>query len=80
MNSGDNVLGMSLRECFASSGGKYSSLFMNRGEPTKENSSKRIAMEDSVKMGGYDVIISKPVKNRTGTFQPIAGNSDFWIS
>ena len=78
MNSGDNNVGMSLRQSFANSIGKYSSLFMSREQAQKNPS--RINLEDSVRMEGYDVNVSKPVKNRTDMFQPVAGNSDFWLS
>ena len=78
MNSRDNFVGIALRQSIANAGGRYSTHFMNL-ESIKENPSRRNALEESVRMGGYDVNISKPVKSKTDVLQPVAGSSDFWI-
>jgi len=78
MQTEKNFVGNSLRQRLANQRGKFSTQFMS-GDLQKENLSKRKALEDGLKMGGYEVNVRKPVTTRTDMQQPMAGHSEFWI-
>ena len=78
MQTGDNFVGKSLHQRLADAKGKVSTQFMS-GDLSKENPSKKKALEESVRMGGYEVSVRKPVAARTDMQQPMAGYSEFWI-
>ncbi len=77
MNAGDYFAGSSLRQRLANARGKISTQFMS-GDLQKENPSRKKALEESVRMGGYEVNVRKPVTG-TDMQQPMAGHSEFWI-
>ena len=58
--------------------GKVSTQFTSR-ELKSENLSKKKAIEESVKMEGYEVNFRKRV-SRSEKQQPMTGYSEFWIS
>ena len=58
--------------------GKYPTQFMS-GDEKNENPSFKKSLEDSVRMGGYEVNVRKPVTNRISMQQPIIGHSEFWL-
>ena len=58
--------------------GKISTQFMS-GDMGKGNISRNRALEDSVRMGGYELNIRKPGQGSTGMQQPMSGHSEFWI-
>jgi len=79
MKSGNGFAGSSLlRQSIANARGKVSTQFMSL-EPVNESPSRKKAIEDGVRMGGYEINIRKPVKNRTDMQQPMARHSEFWI-
>ena len=78
MQTEKNFVGNSLRQRLANTRGKVSTQFMS-GDLQNENPSKKKALEDGLKMGGYDVNIRKPKTARTDMQQPMAGYSEFWI-
>jgi len=59
--------------------GKISTQFMS-GDMGKGNISSNRALNDSVRMGGYELNIRKPGQGRTDIHQPMSGHSEFWIS
>ena len=59
--------------------GKYSTQFMMSGYIRNENPSIKKNLEDSVKMGGYEVQDRKPVMSQTDMQQPMGRHSEFWI-
>jgi hypothetical protein len=76
MKAGNYSVGSSLRHRFANAG-KFSTLFTN-GDAQKENPSRKKALEESIRMGGYDVNVRKPITG-ADVQQPMAGHSEFWI-
>jgi hypothetical protein len=78
MKSGDRFIGSSLPPSIASARGKISTQFM-RLETEKKNHSAKKALEEGIRMGGYEINIRKPVNNRTDMQQPMARHSEFWI-
>ncbi|MDR1154975.1 MAG: hypothetical protein LBL04_09685 [Bacteroidales bacterium] len=78
MKAGDYVVGGSLRQRLANAGGKISAQFMS-GDLEKENPSRKKDLEESVRMGGYDVNVRKPATAGTDMQQPMSGYSEFWI-
>ena len=78
MKTGDFFVENSLAQKLANKNGKISTQFMS-GNLEEGNPSRKKALEDSVRMGGYEVNIRKPAKNRTDMQQPMAGHSEFWI-
>jgi len=78
MKTGDYFVESNLAQKFANTRGKISTQFMSRDQ-VRGNPSRKKALEDSVKMGGYEVSIRKPVKNRFDLQQPMTGHSEFWI-
>ena len=78
MQAEKSFVGSSLRQRLANARGKVSTQFMS-GDLQKENLSSRKALEDGLKMGGYEVNVRKPATTRTDMQQPMAGYSEFWI-
>ncbi len=78
MKSGDCFVGNSLRQRLTNVKGKVSTQFMS-GDLQKENPSTKKAVEESVRMGGYEVNFRKSKKGRTDTQQPMSGYSEFWL-
>lgn len=78
MKAGDYLVGSSLRQRLANARGKFSTQFMS-GDLRKENPSGKKALEESVRMGGYDVSVRKPITGLTDVLQPMSGHSEFWI-
>jgi hypothetical protein len=78
MKAGDYFVGSSLRQRLANARGKISTQFMS-GDLQKENPSRKTALEESVRMGGYDVNVKKPATTGTDMQQPMSGYSEFWI-
>jgi len=78
MKTGDYFVENSFRKRIVNARGKFFTQFMS-GELTNDNLYKRKALEESIKMGGYEADIRKQVTNRTDTQQPMAGHSEFWI-
>ena len=78
MQAEKSFVGSSLRQRLANARGKVSTQFMS-GDLQKENLSRKKALEDGLKMGGYEVNVRKPVITRTDMQQPMAGYSEFWI-
>jgi len=68
----------SFSQKFTNVKGKISTQFMS-GDMGKGNISRKSALEDSVRMGGYELNIRKPGQGRTDTHQPMSGHSEFWI-
>jgi len=62
----------------ANANGKYSTQFMS-GNLTNENLSIKKNVEESVRMGGYELKVKKPTASRTDTQQPMGKYSEFWI-
>ena len=77
MKTGDDHVGSSLRQRIANANGKMSTQFMS-GDLRTENPARKKALEDSVKMAGYDVCVKKPSKAKFDMKQPMAGYSEFW--
>ncbi len=72
-------IGSSLRQRIANAKGRFSTQFMSEDQ-RKTNLSKKKAVEDSVKMEGYEVSFKKKtVKNDNETQQPMSGYSEFWL-
>jgi len=78
MKSVDCFVGSSLHQTIANERGKVSTLFMSY-EPREENPARKRALEEGVRMGGYEINVRKPVVNRTDMQQPMAGYSEFWL-
>ncbi|MDR1172672.1 MAG: hypothetical protein LBL24_09485 [Bacteroidales bacterium] len=78
MKAEDDFVGSSLRQRLANARGRISTQFMS-GDLQKENPSGKKALEEGVRMGGYDVNVRKPVISGTDMQQPMAGYSEFWI-
>ena len=78
MQTGNNFVGKSLQQRLANTRGKVSTQFMS-GDLQKGNPSKKKAIEDGVKMGGYEINVRKPATDRTDMQQPMSGYSEFWI-
>ena len=78
MQTGKNLVGNNLRQRFANTRGKVSTQFMS-GDLQKGNPSKNKALEDGLRMGGYEVNVRKPATDRTDMQQPMSGYSEFWI-
>ena len=78
MQVGNNFVGKSMKQRLANTKGKFSTQFMSENLQ-QENPSKKKALEDGLKMGGYEVNVRKPKTARTDTQQPMAGYSEFWI-
>ena len=78
MQTERNFVGNSLRQRLANAKGKFSTQFMSR-DLQRENLSRRKAIEDGLKMGGYEVNVRKSVTTSTDMQQPMAGHSEFWI-
>jgi hypothetical protein len=78
MKAGNYVVGSSLRQRLANARGKVSAQFMS-GDLEKENPSRKKDLEESVRMGGYDVNVRKSAITGTDMQQPMAGYSEFWI-
>jgi len=78
MESGKSFVGSNLYQSIANASGKVSTQFMSL-EPERENPSRKKALEEGLRMGGYEVNIRKPVINRTDIRQPMAKHSEFWI-
>ena len=74
----DCFVGSSLRQSLANARGKMSTQFMS-GDLRTENPSRKKALEDSVRMGGYDVSVRKTSTTSFDMKQPMAGYSEFWI-
>ena len=70
--------GNSLQQVLANTQGKVSTQFTSRDKKT-ENLSRKKAVEESVKMEGYEVNFRKRVI-RSEKQQPMTGYSEFWIS
>ena len=68
----------SFSQTFANVKGKISTQFMS-GDMEKGNNSRNRALEDSVRMGGYELNIRKPVQGGIDKLQPMTGHSEFWI-
>jgi len=58
--------------------GKYPTQFMS-GDEKNENPSFKKSLEDSVRMGGYEVNVNKPPSKRNDMQQPMGRHSEFWI-
>ena len=58
--------------------GRISTQFMS-GSLQTENLSSKKAIEESVKMEGYELSFRKAGKIRKETQQPMSGHSDFWL-
>jgi len=78
MKGGDYFIRESVPQRIANVKGKYSTQFMS-GNIKNELSSGKKDMEDSVRMGGYEVNFRKPVTNRNDFQQPMTGHSEFWL-
>jgi len=68
----------SFSQTFANVKGKISTQFMS-GDMGKGNKSRNSALEESVRMGGYELNIRKPAQGGTDKLQPMTGHSEFWI-
>ena len=68
----------SFSQKFANVKGKISTQFMSE-DLKKKNNSRNKALEESVRMGGYELNIRKPGQGSTDMQQPMAGHSEFWI-
>ena len=79
MKSGDYFIGNGLRQTMENANGKYSTQFMN-GDKKKEYPSNKDALNEGIKMGGYNVNISNRATQRADMNQQISGRSDFWLS
>jgi len=62
----------------ANAKGKYSTQFMC-GEISNNNSIIKKTVEDSVRMGGYEVSDRKPANSRVNMQQPISQHSENWF-
>ena len=78
MQSGECFVGSGLRQSIANARGKYSTQFMSM-ESMKDYPSGKKAIEEGVRMEGYEVNIGKTVTHRTDMLQPMARHSEFWI-
>ncbi len=79
MRTADYGLGNGLRQKLTNAKGRVSTQFMSGDGQKKENLSKKRAIEESVKMEGYEVIFKKRAAARNETQQPMNGYSEFWI-
>jgi len=68
----------SVPQRIANANGKFSTQFMS-GNMKNENTTRKKKLEESVRMGGYEVNVNKPAVNRTDMQQPITGHSEFWL-
>ena len=68
----------SVSQRIANSNGRFSNQFMS-GDVKNENPSIKKNLEDSVRMGGYDVNVKKPATSRSDMQQPMGKYSEFWI-
>jgi len=78
MKTGDFFVENSLRQSIANAKGKMSTQFMS-GDLHAGNPSGKKIVEDSVKMGGYDLRVRKSTTASFDMKQPMAGYSEFWI-
>ena len=78
MKTGDYFIKESVSRRIANAKGKFSTQFMS-GDMKVEKTSGKKTMEESVRMGGYEVNVRKPATNRTDMQQPITGRSEFWL-
>ena len=78
MKTGDYFIKKSVSQRIANAKGKFSTQFMS-GDMKNEKTSGKKTMEESVRMGGYEVNVRKPVTNRISMQQPITGHSEFWL-
>ena len=75
----EKYFGMSgISQRFANTKGKFSTQFMS-GDVKNENPSFKKSIEESVKMGGYEVNVRKPTTRRNDMQQPMGRYSEFWI-
>jgi len=78
MITGKNSYGNSLSQKYANTSGKISTQLMSENLKN-ESSSEKKALEESVKMEGYEISDRKPTKNCPDLQQSIAKCSEFWI-
>ena len=78
MKTGDFFVENNLRQSVANAKSKMSTQFMSGNLLAGNPSGKRI-VEDSVKMGGYDLRVKKSSTANFDMKQPMAGYSEFWI-
>ncbi len=78
MKATNSVVGSGLRQKLANAKGRFSTQFMS-GDLQTENLSKKKAVEESVKMGGYELGFEKKKPARIEPRQPMTGHSEFWI-
>ena len=75
----ENYFGMSgVSQRIANTKGKFSTQFMS-GDIKNENPSLKRSVEESVRMGGYEVNVKKPATSRSDLQQPMGRYSEFWI-
>ena len=79
MNTGVYFAENSFSQKFTNVKGRISTQFMSR-DMEKGNISRHRALDDSVRMGGYELNIRKPGQGRTDMHQSMSGHSEFWIS
>ena len=80
MRTVDYGLDSGLRQKLANAKGRISTQFMSGDLQKKDNLSGKRAIEESVKMEGYEINVKKKAATRTETQQPMTGHSEFWIS
>jgi len=68
----------SFSQKFTNVKGKFSTQFMS-GDMEKGNFSRNRALDDSVRMGGYELNIRKPGLGHTDMHQQMKSHSEFWI-
>ena len=78
MKTEDYFIRESVPQRIANAKGKYSTQFMS-GDMKNEKKHGNKNLEDSVRMGGYEVSARKPLTNRIDIQQPMARHSEFWI-
>jgi len=78
MKIGDYFIRKSVPQRSVNAKGKFSTQFMS-GNMKNENTTRKKNLEESVRMGVYEVNVGKPAANRTDIQQPITGRSEFWL-
>ncbi len=78
MKTLDYYVGDVSKRRYANKEKRISTQFMG-GDLQTENLSRKKELEDSVRMGGYEVSFRKTKTIRNETQQPMSGYSEFWL-
>ena len=76
MKTGDYFIKSNIPQNFSNATGKYSTQFMSGDF---QNLARKKTLEESVRMGGYEVNVRKPKTDRIDMNQPMSRYSEFWI-